>query len=146
MNQPVLFAVALAIVCPAPAFAVDHQVKMLNRGSKGSMVFEPDFVRADVGDTVTFIPVDKGHDAVSIKDFLPEGATPFRGKFNAEVTVTLDKEGLYGVKCTPHYVQGMVALIAVGDPVNLDEVRAIRHPGRAGKVFERLLDDATAAR
>lgn len=145
MNRLVLLAAALALACPVQVFAADHQVKMLNRGSKGSMVFEPDFVRAEVGDTVTFIPADKGHDAVSIKDFIPEGATPFRGKFNAKVTVTLDREGLYGVKCTPHYVQGMVALIAVGDPVNLAEVRAIRHPGRAGKVFERLLDDATTA-
>lgn len=141
-----LFAAAVALACPVQALAADHQVKMVNRGSKGSMVFEPDLIRADVGDTVTFIPVDKGHDAVSINGFIPEGATPFRGKFNAEITVTLDKEGLYGVKCTPHYVQGMVALITVGEPVNLEQARAIRHPGRAGKVFDRLLDDAMASR
>ena len=53
---------------------------MLNKGEKGVMVFQPDLVMAAPGDTVTFVPTDKSHNAEAIKDMLPEGATLFKGK------------------------------------------------------------------
>ena len=118
---------------------------MLNKGAKGTMVFEPDFIVAAPGDTVTFVPTDKSHDAESVKDMLPEGATPFKGKMNEQVTMTVDKEGVYGVKCTPHYGMGMVALVVVGKPANLDQAKAAKHPGKAKKVFAELLSQAEAA-
>ena len=31
---------------------------------------------------------------------------------------TIDKPGVYGFKCKPHYGMGMVGLIVVGEPVN----------------------------
>jgi len=92
---------------------------------------------------VTFIPVDKGHDAESIKGMIPDGAEPFKGKMNEQITVKLEKEGVYGVKCTPHYGMGMVALIAVGEPVNLEQAKAIKHPGKAKKVFGELLEEVS---
>ena len=53
-------------------------------------------------------------------------------------TVTLDKEGVYGVKCSPHYGMGMVALIEVGKPVNLDEAKAVKRTGKAKAAFADL--------
>ncbi|MEW9613000.1 pseudoazurin [Shinella sp. S4-D37] len=125
-----------------PVYAADHQVRMLNKGAKGAMVFEPDFVRAEVGDTVTFVPTDKGHDAESIKGMIPDGAEPFKGKINQQITVTMEKEGAYGVKCTPHYGMGMVALIVAGAPTNLQEAKTPKHPAKAKKVFEQLFAQA----
>nr|WP_304074714.1 plastocyanin/azurin family copper-binding protein [Maricaulis maris] len=29
--------------------------------------------------------------------------------------MTFDEEGLYGIKCAPHYAAGMIVLIEVGD-------------------------------
>jgi pseudoazurin len=115
---------------------------MLNKGEKGAMVFQPDYIEAAPGDTVTFIPTDKGHDAESIKGMIPEGAEPFKGKINQEITVTFDKEGLYGVKCTPHFGMGMIALIKVGTPVNADEVAAVKLPGKAKTKMAELLTQA----
>jgi pseudoazurin len=69
---------------------------------------------------------------------LPDGAEPFKGKMNEQITVTFDKEGVYGVKCTPHYGMGMVALVVVGKPVNLDQAKAVKQTGKAKKVFEQL--------
>ncbi|TIL50363.1 MAG: pseudoazurin, partial [Mesorhizobium sp.] len=66
------------------------------------------------GDTIKFVPTDKSHNAESIKDMIPDGAEAFKGKPNEEVAVALTKEGVYGVKCAPHYGMGMVALIVVG--------------------------------
>lgn len=106
------------------------------------MVFEPDFIRVEIGDTVTFVPTDKSHDAESIKGMLPEGAEPFKGKINQEITVTIGKEGVYGVKCTPHYGMGMVALIVAGESTNIEEAKSVKHPGKAKKVFEELFAQA----
>lgn len=124
------------------AQAADHQVMMLNKGAKGAMVFEPDFIKAAPGDTVTFVPTDKGHDAQSIKGMLPAGAEEFKGKMSQEIKVTVTAEGVYGVKCLPHYGMGMVALIVVGNPVNAEEAAQVKHPGKAKKVFADLLAQA----
>ena len=68
--------IRLAIIgfyCVLVAFAghaETFEVKMLNKGKSGKMVFEPDFVLATVGDTVTFLPTDKGHNVESIKGMM----------------------------------------------------------------------------
>ncbi|MBB2973700.1 pseudoazurin [Mesorhizobium sp. RMAD-H1] len=137
----ILAAMALGIAATfaGSAGAAEFEVKMLNKGEKGVMVFEPDFIKAAPGDTVRFVPTDKGHSAESIKGMIPDGAEPFKGKMNEEVTVTLTKEGVYGVKCAPHYGMGMVALIEVGTPDNLEAAKAVKHPGKAKTVFAELL-------
>ena len=57
----------------------------------------------------------------------------------ASFTVTFDKPGVYGIKCTPHYGMGMVALIVVGDPSsNLKAAEAVSQPGKAKHAFEEL--------
>jgi len=137
-----LLAAVAAFVVAGPAFAADHQVKMLNKGEKGAMVFEPDFIQAAPGDTVTFVVVDKGHNAESIKGMIPEGAEPFKGKINEEIKLTLGGEGVYGVKCTPHYGMGMVALIKVGETAVPEGVQAVKHPGKAKTRMAELLAQA----
>lgn len=139
---------AFAVLVALPARAqtgVNHKVQMLNKGKKGAMVYEPDFVAASPGDTIIFIPTDKSHNAESIKGMLPENALPFKGKLNEQITITIEKEGVYGVKCVPHYGMGMVMLIAVGTPSNLDEAGAVKHPPKAKKRFDELLSEVPAA-
>ncbi|ANN61984.1 pseudoazurin (plasmid) [Mesorhizobium loti NZP2037] len=146
MRCAIAIAVPLAAsMLAGAAQAADHQIQMLDKGEKGVMVFQPDFVQAAPGDTVTFVPTDKGHDAESIWGMIPEGAKTFRGKSSEQITVTLDKEGVYGVKCAPHYGMGMVALIVVGKPVNLVHAATVKQSGKAKKVFESLLAQVQAA-
>jgi pseudoazurin len=140
-----LFALGAAVALTGAAGAAEIEVKMLNKGEKGAMVFEPDFVSAAPGDTIRFVPTDKGHNVETIKGMLPEGAEPFKSKFNEVFTVTLDREGVYGVKCAPHYGMGMVALIEVGEPVNLEEAKAVKQTGKAKAVFAELLGQAVAS-
>lgn len=139
--QTLLTAAAIAIAVPAAGFAEDHQVHMLNRGADGQMmVFEPAFLQIEPGDTVTFLPTDPSHNAESIPSMMPEGAETFRGAMNREVTVTFDQEGVYGIKCLPHYGLGMVAVIQVGDDTpNLEAASAVRHPARANQRMPELL-------
>ena len=54
--------------------AAEIEVKMLNKDSDGNkMIFEPMLIIAQNGDTVTFLPTEKGHMAASIKGMLPKG-------------------------------------------------------------------------
>ncbi|NMG38183.1 pseudoazurin [Chelativorans sp. ZYF759] len=133
-----LIALAAGLALSGAAHAVEHEIKMLNRGER-PMVFEPEFLRAEPGDTLRFVAVDPGHNAETIPGMLPEGAEPFKGTINQEIVYTLTEEGIYGIKCLPHYGMGMVMLVVVGEPLNLEEAKEVRHPGRARNIFEDLL-------
>ncbi len=136
-----LFATATALALLAGAACAEtFDVKMLNKSEAGSMVFEPAFVKAMPGDTITFISTDKGHNAESIKGMLPDGADRFKSKIGADFSITLTEEGLYGIKCTPHYALGMIALIQVGEAVNYDDAIKVKQKGKAKKRFPALFD------
>lgn len=137
---PKLIAASLATLLLVPAaFAENFDVKMLNKGEEGAMVFEPAFVNAAVGDTVTFISTDKGHNVEGIEDLLPEGVEEFKSKMGADYILTLTEEGLYAVKCTPHYTMGMVALVQAGAPVNQGAIAEATFKGKAKARFEPLI-------
>ncbi len=136
---PKLIAAGLAALLLAPAaHAENFDVLMLNKGADGAMVYEPAFVKAAVGDTITFISTDKGHNAEAIKGMLPQGVEAFKSDMGKDYVLTLTAEGLYGVKCTPHFSMGMVALIQAGAPVNQDAVTAVVLKGKAKTRFEPL--------
>ena len=137
----VMSLAAFAILMSANiTLAAEVEVRMLNKGAEGLMVFEPALVRIEPGDTVKFVASDKSHNAETIKGMLPEGAMPFAGKMNEDVVVTFDKPGAYGVKCMPHYAMGMVALVVVGKPDNLYAVKALPQSGKAKQIFAALFD------
>ncbi|MDP3196109.1 pseudoazurin [Tabrizicola sp.] len=138
MFPKLITATITALVLTAAAQAENFDVKMLNKGADGAMVFEPAFVKAAVGDTVTFISTDKGHNVEGIDGMLPEGVDAFKSGMGDDYVLTLTAEGLYGLKCTPHYSMGMVALIQVGAPVNLDAASAVTQKGKAKTRFEPL--------
>ncbi|SDY94743.1 pseudoazurin [Citreimonas salinaria] len=137
-----LRTIALAAAFGALAIsaqAATYEVQMLNRGADGMMVFEPAYIKVEPGDTVTFVPTDKSHNAETIPDMLPAGAEPFAGAINKEVSVTFTEEGIYGVKCKPHYAMGMVAVVQVGDVGDIEAAKAVKHPGQATKRMDAAL-------
>lgn len=132
-------AVLLATSLAGAASAEEHVVKMMNANGKGKfMLFEPEFVKANVGDTVKFVPTNKGHNAEMIPEVWPEGAAEFKGELNQEVVLTIDKPGIYGVKCHPHYPMGMIGLIVAGDPTNKAQLDSYTPPGTAQKRLDGL--------
>lgn len=128
-----LAAFAAILTVASTAMAANFEVLMLNKGADGkTMGFSPSFLQVEPGDTVTFIPIDKGHNAETILGMIPEAATHWKGKVNEEFTVTLEEKGLYGFKCFPHFGMGMVGLIQVGsDRSNLNDLMNVRMPGKA---------------
>jgi pseudoazurin len=151
MRRRLVAALVLAAVAMAGgAMAAEAEVKMLNRGTEGVMVFEPALVKIAPGDTVKFVSTDKGHNAETIKGMLPDGGTPFVGKMGEDVAVKFYQAGIYGVKCAPHYGMGMVAMVVVGTPANEEQAKAVPQVGKAKQVFatlfERLASNKTAAK
>lgn len=121
MFRLVTTAAALSLVLVGMAGAETYDVKMLNKGEAGTMVFEPALVSLEPGDSIRFLAADKGHNAETIEGMLPEGASAFEGKINEELIVTFDLPGLYGVRCKPHFAMGMVMVIAVGEEAAVPE-------------------------
>jgi len=140
MRKVMSLAAFALLMSVSMALAAEVEVKMLNKGAEGLMVFEPSLVKIEPGDTVKFVATDKSHNAETIKGMLPEGAAAFAGKMNEDVAVKFDKPGVYGVKCMPHYAMGMVALVVVGKPDNLDQAKAVPQSGKAKQVFATLFD------
>lgn len=143
MRRAILPAAFALLMSASMTLAAEVEVKMLNKGAEGLMVFEPALVKIEPGDTVKFVATDKSHNAETIKNMLPEGAAPFAGKMSEDVAVTFDKPGVYGIKCMPHYAMGMVALVVVGKPDNLDQAKAVPQFGKAKQVFASLFERLT---
>ena len=142
------FRICTAVVVAAIAFAAtpaaakEYQVKMLNKGSDGSlMVFEPAFIKIAPGDAVKFLASQKGHNAESVLGMVPTGATAFKGAINQEITVQFTKEGVFGYKCQPHLGMGMVGVVQVGKAGNKAQAAAAAAelPGFAKKRMAALV-------
>ncbi|MCJ2137868.1 pseudoazurin [Methylobacterium sp. J-026] len=141
MIRKTVSAAVLAFAAATAVHATEVSIKTLNSGPGGMMVFDQAFVKIQPGDTVRFVPADKGHNAELIRGMAPEGAPTFKTVVGKEETVTFEKPGLYGFKCSPHYIMGMVGLIEVGDrPENLETAKAAQHGKLAAKRFEPLFE------
>ncbi len=140
MFRTLVSSAALAIALGGAATAETFEVHMMNRGEAGTMVFEPAALRIAPGDTVKFIPTDRGHNAETVEGMMPEGAEAFSGEINEEIDVTFSELGFYGIKCTPHFGSGMVMVIAVGDEAAPDDTFLEgRIPRKAKQRFEESL-------
>lgn len=121
---------ALAVAAGAAA-AETVEVEMLNFDREDPsrvMVYKPEIIRIQPGDTVRWVSVDDFHNTASIDGMIPEGAEPWESELSADFEYTFEQEGTYGYICTPHGGIGMVGLVLVGDhTANLEAARAIEH-------------------
>lgn len=140
MRLLLALGVMVLAAASAPADAADYQVQMLNQGADGMMQYDPQLLKIAPGDTVHFMAIDQGHNVQSIEGMLPQGVKPFAGEIGQNLTVTFATPGVYGYRCAPHGMLGMVGLIVVGNPVNEEQAKAAAMPGMAGRVFAKLFE------
>lgn len=124
-------ALALCLISLLPAHAEEHQIRMLNFGTDGGMVFEPGFLKVAPGDSITFVPENSGHWVRG--EIQPEGSTPLLSEMNQTYSVTLDTEGVYVYSCPPHLMMSMVGVIQVGEAVNTAQIET-EAPGFARRL------------
>lgn len=142
MIRAITLGLCLTVGLSMQAMAETFEVKMLNRGEKGSMVFEPDFLEISPGDVVRFVPTHKSHNAATIDGMVPDGVEGFKSKINDEFVTTFETQGFYGIKCSPHYGMGMVMLIKVGEASLPESYKTIDVPGRAKPRMDALFQRA----
>lgn len=121
-----------------------HEIQMLNAdpdNPRERMVFVPDLVVAQPGDTIRFVPTDPSHQSSSIDEMIPDDVEGWRGEINKAVEYTVPEPGVYGYKCVPHYAAGMVGLLIVegeGMMDNVEEAKSASHVGLAARRFEDI--------
>jgi pseudoazurin len=134
-----LTTVSLVLALATPALAEDMTIDMLNKREDGAkMVYSEDIARIDVGDTITWVPTQKGHNVEFIAG--PDGwDAPKKSKLGKEYAYTFDTPGVYLYQCTPHKSMGMIALVVVGDGDN--DVSGAKVRGKSKKKLKALLGD-----
>ena len=122
------------------AHAANIEIEMLNKLGKEKMLYSKKLVKIAVGDTVNWKATDKTHNVAFIKGGVPEGVKLYKSKMNKDAEYTFTVPGVYAYKCTPHYGMGMIGFVVVGnDTSNLEQVKAIKYPGKAKKVASETL-------
>jgi pseudoazurin len=121
-----------AVMISNSAFAAEQTINAEARA------FKPDIIYVQPGDTVGWTNMTS-HMVASVEGLIPEGAKPWQGQLGEDLQVTLDKEGVYGYVCTPHLGFGMVGVIVVGKPTNLEAATKYLQDKYTGTPIARLL-------
>jgi len=136
-----LFITLVALLFAHSAMAEDTTIDMLNKLEKRNMVFSKEIVKIDVGDTVFWKSIDKGHNVQFIsKGGVPEGVEKFKSKVSKDAEYTFTIPGIYAYWCTPHKSMGMIGFVIVGDDLsNLESIKKVKYSGKSKKIAETLI-------
>ena len=139
-SNMIYFALTAALLMFTPAFAADMKIEMLNKDAEGNrQVYSEEVARIDVGDTITWVPTNKGH---NIEMVASPNNMKLRSKNNKEVQVTFEEPGIYYYWCTPHKGMGMIGLVVVGgDTSNKDKIAKAKAIGKSKKKLKKLLEE-----
>ena len=137
------FIVFLGFFITNTSFAEDITVEMLNKLDKRQMVFSPEIVRINEGDTIFWIATNPGHNVEFIsKNGVPEGVKKFKSKVGKDTQFTFTIPGIYAYWCTPHKTLGMIGYIIVGDDFsNLDSIKKVKYIGKSKKIAKSLMTE-----
>ena len=138
-----LFITLIALLYAHSAMAEDITIDMLNKLEKRNMVFSKEIVKIDVGDTVFWKSIDKGHNVQFIsKGGVPEGVEKFKSKVSKDAEYTFTIPGIYAYWCTPHKSMGMIGFVIVGDDLsNLESIKKVKYSGKSKKIAETLISE-----
>tara|TARA_Y200000002_G_C22388273_1_gene540332 strand:+ start:219 stop:638 length:420 start_codon:yes stop_codon:yes gene_type:complete len=133
-----LYVFMITAFLSTPSFAANISIEMLNKDANGNrMVYSQEVAKIDVGDTVTWLPVSKGHNVEMISS---PNEMKFKSKNNKEAKITFDTPGIYYYWCTPHKGMGMIGLVVVGDDLsNIDDIASAKAIGKSKKKLKNLL-------
>lgn len=71
---------------------------------------------------------------------IPNGAQPIDGKTNQDTKVTFRQPGVYVITCKVHTPMGMMCVVLVGDPVNIDKIDPSALPPKAKAKIQTMLN------
>ena len=138
-----LLIIFLSLTLSKVLLAEDVTVEMLNKLEKRSMVFSQEIVRINLGDTVFWKSIDRGHNVEFIsKNGVPEGVEKFKSKIGKDTEYTFTVPGIYAYWCVPHKTMGMIGFVIVGEDLsNLDSIKKVKFLGKSKKIAKGLIAD-----
>ena len=89
----------------------------------GATNFSPLHIFIKPGDSVKWTNMAV-HNSESMEGLIPDGAEHWKSKIGEEISIVLEKEGVYIYKCFPHYANGMLGAIIVGEANNMAQLDA----------------------
>lgn len=123
------FAAMSVLFISSNAIAEEHVI------AAGATNFNPIHLFVKPGDTMRWINMTI-HDTQSMEGLIPEGATHWKSNIGQELAITLDKEGVYIYKCNPHFQNGMVGAIIVGEASNMNQINNNAKGREKGIIFK----------
>lgn len=105
------------------------------------LAFMPMVIKIAPGDTVAWDNM-MTHNVEMIEGMIPEGTEAFKSEMSQDFSHTFEKEGIYVYICTPHIGAGMGGAVIVGNPVNLDAVKAADATGGLNRVAKEAIAEA----
>lgn len=141
-----LTLVARAATAEPATVKIDQITDSTARAASHMFRFEPDLVRLQPGETVTFLNSRGEHTVHSVGELWPAGVPSVSISNQPSVVVRFDVAGVYGFRCARHGRYGMVMLVVVGKPPTQSAadtaLAALRIDRRERAAFERLLSAA----
>ena len=135
------FALVATMLLSTPALAADITIEMLNKAPEGKQrnIYSEEIARVNVGDTITWLPTNKGH---NIEMVASPNNMKLKSKNNKEVQITFKEPGIYYYWCTPHKGMGMIGLVVVGgDTSNKDQIAKAKAIGKSKNKLKELLSE-----
>lgn len=131
-----IFALFLAaLLASGSVFAASHTVTVQ------ALSFSPMVIKIAPGDTVYWDKMST-HNVHMMEGLIPEGTEAFVSAMSENINRTFDKEGIYIYQCDPHIGAGMGGAVIVGQPVNLDDIKAQDVTGGLGRVVDKAVKAA----
>ena len=121
-------------------FSEEMTIDMLNKRDDGQrMVYSKDIAIVAVGDSITWLPTESGHNVEFVAG--PDGVSlPPKSYINKEFSMKFETPGIYLYVCSPHSIMGMIGLVVVGnDTSNKEAIANYDIGGRANKKLKTLL-------
>lgn len=122
----------------ASLFTVNSVLAETHTVTAEGMSFNPLVVHIEPGDTVAWENMPT-HNVEMIEGLIPEGAEAFMTPMGDNYRHTFEKEGVYIYICTPHIGVAMGGAVVVGEPTNLDVIKAADESGGLGRVIRQAL-------
>ena len=105
------------------------------------MAFEPLVIKIAPGDTVAWDNM-MTHNVEMMEGLIPDGTEAFTSRMSENFRHTFEEEGIYVYQCTPHIGAGMGGAVIVGEPTNLEAVKAQDVKGGLKRVTDKAIAEA----
>lgn len=107
------------------------------------MQYSPLVVKIAPGDTVRWENMPT-HNVETVDGLVPEGVEKINSPMGENYQHTFEEEGIYIYQCTPHIGAGMGGAVIVGEPVNLETIKASDAKGGLGRIVRQTIKEAEA--